>query len=250
MLPSVALELSRLSKDPNVPFPRIRALIESEPLLAAQLLRRAQSTFYSRGQPISSLEQAMTRLGLSTLSGLFLQAALTAKVFRAPGYERPMEAIRKHSVVTAELARQTCRTTGFPDEYAYMCGLLHDVGMAACLLLVADVPRGQRPPEFSEVVGSIHRVHAEASEVLAKAWSLPPDVQLVVRHHHSFMIGGRVHPLAAAICLADWIAAMHGASVGEDVDDTRARQAVDALGLTEPQVKRLVEAGAKFVEVA
>src|SRR5690606_13090971 len=172
---------------------------------------------------IESFDDAITRLGLKTLGDLFLREAMTARVFRAPGFQEPMEALRKHSIVVAELARDVCRRTGFPDEFAYMCGLLHDVGSAAAILVLADVGRGETTPAFDEVSGVIQTVHEESSGVLARAWKLPEDIHLVLANHHEFYIDGRVHPLAAAVCLADGLAAQAGAGFGAEVGDRQVR---------------------------
>lgn len=240
LLPAVALELVQLSSDPATPMNKVRSLVQSEPMIAAQVLRLAQSALYARGTPVTSLDDAMTRLGLKNLSDLFLQAAMTARVFRCKGYEEPMEALRKHSVLCAHLARLVCRRTGFPDEYAYMCGLLHDVGIAAGLMVVGESKRDVRPPTYDEIRGSIEAVHEPASAVLGRVWELPTDVQLVLGHHHHFTIGGRAHPLAAAVCLADFLAAEVGARSGTEVGATDGRRAVQELRLGERDVKALL----------
>jgi HD-like signal output (HDOD) protein len=240
LLPAVALELVQLSSDPTTPMSKVRALVESDPFIAAKVLRLAQSAMYTRGAPVGSLDEAMARLGLRTLSDLFLQAAMTARVFRCKGYEEPMEALRKHSVVCAHLARSVCRITGFPDEYAYMCGLLHDVGIAAGILVLGEVRRDAKPPAYDDIRASIEVVHEHASAALGKAWELPVDVQLVLRHHHHFEIQGRVHPLAAAVCLADWIAAEVKVAAGGEVKLADGRRAVQELRLSERDVKALL----------
>lgn len=151
-----------------------------------------------------------------------------------------MEALRKHSVLCAHLARLVCRRTGFPDEYAYMCGLLHDVGIAAGLLVLGDVKRDEKPPTYDEIRASIEAVHEPASAVLGRVWELPADVQLVLGHHHHFTIGGRAHPLAAAVCLADFLAAEVGARSGTEVNVMDGRRAVQELRLGERDVTALL----------
>lgn len=240
LLPAVALELVQLSSDPTTPMTKVRSLVQSDPFVAAKVLRLAQSAMYTRGAPVTSLEDAMARLGLRNLSDLFLQAAMTARVFRCKGYEEPMGALRKHSVVCAHLARSVCRITGFPDEYAFMCGLLHDVGIAAGILVLGEVKRDAKPPQYEDIRGSIELVHEHASAALGKAWQLPSDVQLVLRHHHHFQIQGRTHPLAAAVCLADWIAAEVNVASGNEVRLEDGRRAVQELRLSERDVKALL----------
>lgn len=250
VLPAVALELIRLSADPNVPFHRVRSLIQSEPLLAAKVLHTAQSALYSRGADITSLDDAVARLGLRTLTELFLQAATSAKLFRAKGYERPMEALRKHSVVTANIARLVCRRTGVADDYAFMCGLLHDVGMAASLLILADKSWTGSTPQVEDVLYGVEQVHQEASAILAKVWQLPSDVQSVLEHHHAFEQAASDPKLAASICVSDWIAARVGAPAGTEVSEEDPMRAAEVLGLSAEVLEALVLAGENFVSAA
>jgi HD-like signal output (HDOD) protein len=125
VLPSVAMELMRLTRQSQVRLPEVRQVLERDPLLAARVLQLAQSALYSGGVAIRSLDEAITRLGLRTLEELFLQTVLSMRVFRANGYEVPMANLMQHSLVTAHVARQACRLTSIPDEYAFLCGLLH-----------------------------------------------------------------------------------------------------------------------------
>jgi len=250
VLPAVALELVQLTANAEVPLAKIRGVIQSEPMLAAQLLGSAQSAYYARGNPITSLDDAIARLGYRVIGDLFLQAALTTRVFRAPGYEVPMQRLRVHSVVCANVARLICRRTGFPDDYAFMCGLLHDVGMAAAIAVLADAPRGASSPSYDVVKDAVERIHESATTILGRFWSLPEDVQLVLAHHHHFEISGKVHPLAAAICLADAIAAQVGAGAGNEVDVDGASRAAAFLGLSAADVEGLALAGENFIGLA
>lgn len=249
LLPAVAMQLVALTNQPDVSRRQVRLLLEQDSMLAAKVLRLAQSAAYSGGADLYSLDDAIARLGLNTVADLFLQTALSAKVFRAKGFEVPMEALRRHCVVTAYVARAVCRATGLPDEYAFLCGLLHDVGTAAGMLILAkSTPRGKAALEFSEVSSVLLAVHEEASLALANAWKLPNDVRLVIGNHHHFEIGGRVHPLAAAVCVADWVAAQCGARIADEVNDVRAGDAARHLTLTPRQLDKLLADGAELAE--
>jgi HD-like signal output (HDOD) protein len=241
MLPQVALELMQLVRDPSVDFKKVQRLVQSEPLIAAKVLQVAQSAMFARGTPITSLQDAIARLGLRTLMDLFLQVSMGMRVFRAKGFERPMSELRRHSVVVGSAARSVCRAIGFPDEYAFLCGLLHDVGIAAGILIVADDARQKKKElEFDTLQPSLLHVHEEAALTVGRLWRLPDDIQLVLAHHHNFVIDGRVHPLAAAVCLADWMAASVGAGFSDETYQTRALEAVAALGLRQQDVTSLL----------
>lgn len=245
LLPAIALELLTLTRQQGVSVSEVRQLLERDPLLAAKVLQQSQAALYARGTPIRSLDDAISRLGLLTLGDLFLQTVLSTRVFRAKGYEDSMTQLLRHSTLTAHIARSACRLTALPDEYAFLCGLLHDVGAAAGILILAE-PLAARnagspipPPSFEELSTSLQEIHEEASGVLAQSWRLNPDVRLVLENHHHFRIGGRPHPLAAVVCVADWMAANAGAAFGNEINEEEARAAAESLGLTRSNLDNL-----------
>jgi HD-like signal output (HDOD) protein len=260
LLPSIALELMKLTRQPGVSLAEVRSVLERDALLAAKVLQIAQSALYSRGAPVRSLHDALSLLGLRTLGDLFLQTVLSMRVFRAEGYDAPMATLMQHSMVTAHVARIACRMTSMPDEYAFMCGLLHDAGMAAGLLIFADShgPRSSRegsrapsaPPSFEEVASALHAVHEEASAILAEAWKLSPDIRLVIgSHHHLRASGGRIHPLAAVVCVSDWVASEVGAGVGSESDPMQADAAAKELGFTKGNLDELAAKAREILEL-
>jgi len=86
LLPAVALELLALTRNPRTGAAEVVGVMGHDPILAGQVLSLALSALYSGGQPMRSLEEAVTRLGFSRVSDLLLRVSLEAKVFRAPGF--------------------------------------------------------------------------------------------------------------------------------------------------------------------
>ena len=140
MLPQVAVELLQLAQQPDVDFEDAVALLEKDPVLATRVLSIAQSATYASRSPISTLHQATVRLGLKTMRDVVLEAALNLKVFRVPGFEAAMERLARHSTATAHIMRAICRRTRVETEFAFLCGLIHDVGFAASLLALSNDP--------------------------------------------------------------------------------------------------------------
>jgi HD-like signal output (HDOD) protein len=281
LLPSIALDLMRLTRQPDVSLAEVRTLLERDALLAAKVLQLAQSALYSRGAPVRSLHEAISRLGLRTLGDLFLQTVLSMRVFRADGYDAPMATLMRHSTVTAHVARIACRMTALPDEYAFMCGLLHDAGLAAGLLIFADAgsaadtqraPRSTRQeprvsggpaaragrpatplperPSYEELSAALDAVHEEASSILAEAWKLNPDIRMVIGSHHHVRINGRVHPLAAVVCVSDWIASEAGARMGSESDQTQAQEAARELRFTRANLDEPTAKAREIIDLA
>src|SRR6187551_3560053 len=63
LLPGAALQLLNLARDPDVAMSKVIALLESEPLIVARVIRTAQSPVYSAGARIRTIEDAVLRLG-------------------------------------------------------------------------------------------------------------------------------------------------------------------------------------------
>jgi HD-like signal output (HDOD) protein len=248
LLPSVALEIMELAERPSVSFEAVVGVLEHDPILAAKVLSISQSALYAPRSPILSLKQAAVRLGLGALRDLVVEAALKLRVFRVPGYDAAMERLSRHSTLVAYLVRELCRRTAIEAEYAFVCGLLHDVGIAACLLALSDDPRGGPIP--FEALGSVLReVHESASGLLARLWGLRPEIQSVVGTHHQLEIGGRPHPLNAALIVAEGLAGEldpHQQELESNPEDVY-RAACVALGL---EGSALAAARAEAAEVA
>ncbi len=197
--------------------------MEKDPLLAARILRLVRSPVYAGQSPIRSIKQALVRLGLKVMRDVVLEAAFAARVIKVQGYSQALERLRRHSVATAHLSRLISRFTPLEADYAFLCGLLHDVGIACSLIALAEGGRGAARPELQDAWPAVDAIHENASGLVAGIWNLPPEVQHVVSHHHQLLADGYVHPLSAVVCLAGDAADRSGLAV-EPV------QRVDASG--------------------
>lgn len=235
-LPAVAMELMRMSQDPNMDRAQLVRVLERDALLAASVLRRARSPEFAGRHPATDLSQAIGRLGMRQLSDLVLLESIRGEVFRAPGYEKLMTALADHGQVTATIARIVCKVCGLPGEYAYMCGLLHDVGMQAGLLVLSHRRRSRPPVE--QVWPAVLASHEEAGAQIADAWQLPPHIKQVMRLHHRVVDhSGFPNAMAAAVHVAEVTALElgfgHGGPEEEPVDPEAWTAAAELLELSE-----------------
>lgn len=248
VLPATAMQLFELSRDPEVSLPRIRELMEQDPVIAAKVMSTAQSAFYSRGMPIESLEDALVRLGVKRLTGIFLETSMKVAVIGNKAFEKPLEQLRRHGVTTGHIARGLCQSLKLPPDRAFVCGLLHDIGIAACYLLLSKMPRPDRPKQFETVAEAVRIVHEEASLAMAEKWKLPYGIRWVVGHHHSLEVGGHVNPMTAIIALSDWLAATSGADALGEADEATARRAATHFGMSDADLSRLSDRSKRLVE--
>jgi HD-like signal output (HDOD) protein len=250
MLPAVALEVQRSANSPNTTFATIAGILEKDPLLTARVLRLSRSAAYARASGVQSIREAVGRLGIKTVVELVWRAALDIRVFRAGPHRRTMDNLRRHSTLTAYLARTAALFTPVPVDYAFLAGLVHDIGLAAALIVLSEQPGATALTERE--IRAVSLVHEDLSGMVARLWHLPEDLQKGISQHHSLGDTREVHPLSAVVLVAEHLALSLGApqplaAAGWDpVDRQRLKLAHAALELSPAQLT-VVEAEAKNV---
>jgi HD-like signal output (HDOD) protein len=253
LLPTVAMEVHQLSLRSDVGADQLVAVLEKDAVLAAQVLRVAGSAaFGGWGQKDVSLKIAVVRLGMRNLASVVWEVAAGMRVFRSVRYAAIMEQIRAHSTLCAHLCRLIASRRSLATETAFLCGLLHDIGMAATLLVLSDRPKEEptiSPAVLDEV---LRQTHQEVSGMIAQLWKLPPDIQEVLSNHHSFPPGQPPKLLSAVVAFAESLSFElgRGIEIGAGRCDrvspetlARARQ---ALGFSDGQEAELRETAEKL----
>lgn len=213
-LPAVAVELMSLSQRTDVEIDEVVALLEQDTMIAGRILKMVGLSAFSGATKITSLREATMRLGLNTIRDLVMEIAMNMRVFKSPDYADTMELLRHHATATAHIARVVCNHTSVEPEFAFMAGLLHDVGIAGTLLALSD-KKGRRksPPDLISIWPAVDRVHQRAGELMAKLWELPPDIQTTLSAHHQVILKGEVHLLSATVAIANEVAHSLGKGV-------------------------------------
>ena len=253
LLPTVALEVHQLSLRSDVGADQLVAVLEKDAVLAAQVLRVAGSAaFGGWRQNDVSLKMAVVRLGMRNLASVVWEVAAGMRVFRSARYNATMEQIRTHSTLCAHLCRLIASRKALSTETAFLCGLLHDIGMAATLLVLSDRPKDEPSIAPSVLDEVLRQTHQEVSGMVAQLWKLPAEVQEVLATHHSFPAGQPPKPLSAVVAFAEDLSFKlgHGVRIGAGrcdrvLPETLAR-AREALGLTEQQEAELYETAEKL----
>ncbi|MFT7484982.1 MAG: putative nucleotidyltransferase with HDIG domain [Candidatus Paceibacteria bacterium] len=183
-LPATTLALVNLAGKPGVDVSRVVQLISSDPSLAGELLRVANSVLYATHVPAATLNEAVMRIGLRGLRTLIFSVSVKGTIMRLGSLERFSEEVWRQAFSVASIARKIAPIVGIERERAFLIGLLHDIGKIALLALLSkEMERGK--PVSPALVGRVFYVHHErAGQRLAEKWRLDEELTCIAGNHH------------------------------------------------------------------
>lgn len=254
VLPRAAQEVLSLAADEACDLRRVADAIRSDPTLAAHVLRVVNSPMFRARTPVVSLPQALARLGTVRVRQVMLVIACEARALRVRGREREAEAWLAHALDTAFFAQEIARVRRQSVEEAFLCGLLHDVGMPVLWQLLADLEaEGLVAParDAREEAAALDELHAQVGALVAGRWELPTRVVAAIASHHAPVAasaGSGERPVFArvALVLADALA-----DAGEDaLGRAEVRAVVEALELYPEELDAVVASRRALAEAA
>jgi HD-like signal output (HDOD) protein len=259
VFPEAARQLLRACDRDDCDVVRLAELVRRDPALAAHFLRVANSPLFGGRSAISSLAQALARLGNSQTRRIALLVTTQARVFSSKTRASAGDQLRRQSVANAVWAQEIARLRRLNVEEAFLCGLLGDMGIPALWQLADDDrPASGSDPMRDETAidHEIARLHDAVSAGIASAWGLPPRVVEIIRLHHARLDGPdatafsepAVASTVAAVQLADMLARVTLRGETCDLATTREHPSAAALSLYDDDVGALLERSALVAE--
>jgi len=179
VIPAVAMSALRMANTPNVNITKLAALLERDPYMAARFLAVANSPAYYRGFRIAATRDAVMRMGIAQAREILSSIAHSVAL---PKYNELLEKHSESSTLAARCAVAISQELRMNYESAYLCGLLHNLGEARVLRIVATLPT---PPEGMRVIHDlVERYHTHAGAQLAEKWNLHSDIVQACALHH------------------------------------------------------------------
>ena len=233
-MPAVAARCMHVIDDPNQDFKSVANLVGKDPILAVHVLRLASSAAFPSRSPATTLEQAISRLGIEGLRLAICQFSMyRAFSSKDERIQAAFQGIWEHSLAVALIAKEIAgqlEGPGHPDpSNLYLVGLLHDIGkpVVASLLLETEklmAVQKSRVPWISHAIWRqvVDRSHRNVGVALARRWNLPGCVGDAIEKCVGY---DNAVPLAPAnvVCLANAFAKAHGLYAGDfDVDQVTA----------------------------
>jgi HD-like signal output (HDOD) protein len=235
-LPGVAMELLALSNRTDARASEVVRLLEQDEMLAGSVMRLVSSPIYSGRSKITTLKEAVVRLGFKVVRDMVFEVALRSGVFDLDEYAETVAQVQRHSTTTAYIARIVCNKARIDGDQAFICALLHDAGFAGLLFAVTHFEGAESPP-LDQLWADVDALHERASGILARLWGLPSSMADIVGHHHHLHTG-EFSKVAAAICVADRLSRSFGADVVGPADSQGIAIAADAVSDIDFEIAR------------
>ncbi len=191
-LPVVAQKLLELCRDDKASFAEFARLIESDQGLASRLLRVANSAYYGLRHKATTLERAISALGLKYVKTISLGFHLARALYSEGVKGFSMPEFWKQNLIRAVLARQVARQyCPARREEAFLVGLLQDCGVPFLVQAIG--------PEYARLWQNKHNTqssmyrmeqelfyfdHMQAARMIMEQWDLPDVLAGPICSHH------------------------------------------------------------------
>ncbi|MFJ3482968.1 HDOD domain-containing protein [Pseudomonas sp. NPDC090202] len=186
-IPKVAQDLIQQFDSPTSSLESIARNIEKDPVIAAKILRLANSARFRGARESSSIEDAAMRLGFNTLRTLVLASAVTGAFKAGPSFD--LKGFWLKSFQMAGICRLLAKQSGADAEIAFTCGVMHDIGE---LLIQTGAPQVAERINSATKTGTTGRAAIETLQLgfgypevgaeLAKRWQLPAVIQQAIAY--------------------------------------------------------------------
>ena len=203
---------------------RIARTISYDKALTAQCLRVANSALFRQRGDVATVREAVLALGLWRIRDLAFSCSLPL-MFGNLSSGVGKEIFWRHGLGTALVSQNLAQMLGAANhEQAYLCGLLHDIGILVNAILF--------PQEFRQVLEEATRekaavdkveqrilgfTHAESGCILAEFWRLPVEVAEVIEYHNHPEEQQSPNEVTVIVSVADQICRKSGLGYGYEV---------------------------------
>jgi len=190
--PQILLKLSVMIDNLNCTLEDIAQLLRRDATLAARIIRISNSAVYGSHANISSVEEAVGRVGFSEifrLTGLAAATQLTRE--HLPFYGHNGEQLRDNTIVTALAVEALARQVKMDSRYAYATALLRSMGKLVLdrfvkkhLTPMQHYNRSGMPTLLTWEENILGCNNANVAALILESWKFPASITEPIKQHY------------------------------------------------------------------
>lgn len=246
-IPQLLHELMQSFGDENAQIDKIAAKIAMDQVISVKVLRLANSAALCRGKEVTSIEQAVIRLGFNRLRALVVASSIIGSFKAPPSFDKHRFWTETFQVATiARILAQQAKE--MDPETAFTCALIHNIGE---LLIQSALPEEAELIHLAVQQGS-SRVEAQREMLgydyaqlgaeLARRWQLAPAFVVAIDQQLDPLAHQPVSRDALLIRLAVFISfAWHAGVPAQTIIARFPTQLAKPLGLDVSQLATQLE---------
>jgi HD-like signal output (HDOD) protein len=204
--PEVALQIQQLTRDPQVGIEELTKLIQSDGTIAGALLHQTNSPVFRATKEISSVRDAVIRIGFDNTRKLATSLALR-QLFtaRRQASRDAMLAAWTESAYCAVFSHLLASTLNLLDpERALLAGLIANIGTAPIIRFIDQHPDYAESVKISEMVTKLRGV---TGVLVVNYWGLGPDMISVAENSDHWGYRAKAPDYTSIVLVARWAAA-------------------------------------------
>ncbi|MBM2816402.1 MAG: hypothetical protein HW421_3164 [Ignavibacteria bacterium] len=195
-LPALYISLDNELRSENFSLKRVAEIISTDISVTAKLLQLVNSAFFGLAKKITSIEQAVTFLGVNIIRSFVLYINIFSTIKIPQDYLFFLEDLWNHSLKVAQIAKEiyvkNAKSSNFNDaDDAYIAGILHDIGQLVLLRAVPNYAEKvlnimvtKKITYYEAEYELLGTSHAEVGGYLLGLWDLPYSIVEAVTYHH------------------------------------------------------------------
>jgi HD-like signal output (HDOD) protein len=190
VFPNSVVELQGLLSKPDFTVDQIAEVILKDQTLCSQVLRLANSSFFSGLKEITTIPKAVVRLGTKQVLNCVIMAS-QRNLYRSKNkiISVYMERLWKHASACALGAKWIAEKTGYREiaQEALLAALLHDIGKLFLLKVLEQINaagKSEIPLSGALISEILDHMHCKQGFTLLKKWDIPELYCCVARDHH------------------------------------------------------------------
>lgn len=225
--PQAAIEIMRACSQTDVTHRELGKIVNSDPVLCAELLRVVNSPFFGLACEVSNIAHAVSILGLKALRNLVLCISVREALGKQQLQGFDSAEFWEDALRRAVAAKILAKYLASDQDDCFTMGLLQDFGLLLLLYVNRDKvehwndlrlsdPDARLKKEYALFASS----HEQVILTLGEVWRLPNELTLVLGNHHNYKTVNLAPEYLAKCRLlycADWLSSVFTSKDDNDI---------------------------------